>query len=157
MPSWLVSLVLHLIILMLLALWSLPLLPPFNTDLTIGRPDVTDSELTNLEENSAEIEVNMDAVSSEVSVAAPKLMTDDPAMIEDTRNLKAAAMNVQLSNIGFEASESTDLMQEIGALTGSGFAGRSAAERTRLVREAGGTEGSEAAVKRALQWIGSCA
>jgi hypothetical protein len=44
-------------------------------------------------------------------------------------------------------------MQEVGSFTGSGLDGRSAAERTRLVREAGGTEGSEQAVKRALQWL----
>ena len=62
-------------------------------------------------------------------------------------------MTVELSDIGFEADSATDLLQELGSFTGSGLEGRSAAERTRLLREAGGTEGSEEAVKRALQWI----
>lgn len=154
MPSWLVSLVLHLVILLALALWSLPLLPTFQADLTLGHPDVMDSELSNLEENAAEVEVNMDAVSADISVIdAPEITTDDPALVDDPMATEAAPMRVELSTIGFEANESTDLMQEIGAFTGSGLAGRNAAERTRLVREAGGTEGSEQAVKRALQWI----
>lgn len=153
-PSWLVSLVLHVIIILLLALWYLPSITVFNPDLTIGRPDMEDTELTNLEENVAEVDVSMDAISSEVTVTdAPVLETDDPALVDDPMNTEAAAMSVELSNIGFEAAESTDLMQEIGAFTGSGLDGRSAAERTRLVREAGGTEGSEQAVKRALQWL----
>lgn len=154
MPSWLVSLVLHLIILLLLAIWSLPTIQKFQNDLTIGRPDVTETELTNLEENASDAEMNMDAISPDISVVdAPEIMTDDPALVDDPMETTAAPMSVELSTIGFEANESTDLMQEIGSFTGSGLDGRSAAERTRLVREAGGTEGSEQAVKRALLWL----
>lgn len=153
-PSWLVSLVLHVIIVVLLALWYLPQITVFSPDLTIGRPDVTDAELTNLEENVSEIDVNIDALNSEVVVTdAPELETDDPALVDDPTNTEAATRSVELSNIGFEAADSTDLMQEIGAFSGSGLDGRSASERTRLVREAGGTEGSEDAVRRALQWL----
>ena len=154
MPSWLLSLVLHVIIILLLTLWYLPGMPVFSTDLTIGTPDVVETELTNLEENAAEVDVSIDTTVADVSMTdAPVLETVDPALVDDPLETEAAAMNVELSNIGFEATENTDLMQEIGAFTGSGFEGRSNAERARLVREAGGTEGSEQAVKRALQWI----
>jgi len=152
MPSWLVSLVVHLIIILLLALSYLPSLPVFNTDLTIGRPDVVENELTNFEETSAS-EMSVDMPSDVAVEDVPEIQTDDPALVDDPTELEAATMTVELSDVGFEANESTDLMQEIGSFTGSGLAGRSAAERTRLVREAGGTEGSEQAVKRALLWI----
>lgn len=149
-----VSLVLHVILILLLALWYLPALPVFNADLTIGRPDVTEDDITNLDENDADIEVSVDAITSDISVQdAPEIETEDPALVDDPVDMQAAAMQVELATIGFEATESTDLLQEVGAFTGSGLDGRTAAERTRLVREAGGTEGSEQAVKRALQWL----
>lgn len=152
MPSWAISLFLHVFIILLLALFYLPAISEFTTDLTIGTSDALDTELTNLAENSAELDVS--AESSDISVVdAPEIITDDPALVDDPLDTEAAAMSVELSDIGFEASASTDLMQEIGEFTGSGLDGRSAAERTRLVREAGGTEGSEQAVKRALDWL----
>lgn len=154
MPSWLVSLVLHTIIILLLALWYLPSMPVFNTDLTIGTQDVVDTEVTNMEENAAEVDFSAEAITADVTaVDVPVLETEDPALVDDPLESEAAAMNVELSNIGFEAAASNDLMQEIGEFTGSGLSGRSAAEKTRLVREAGGTKGSEQAVKRALQWL----
>lgn len=152
MPSWAISLFLHVCIILMLALFYLPTITDFRTDLTIGTTDALDTELTNLAENSAELDVS--AESADISVIdAPEIITDDPALVDDPLDTEAAAMSVELSNIGFEASASTDLMQEIGEFTGSGLDGRSAAERTRLVREAGGTEGSEQAVKRALDWL----
>lgn len=153
MPSWMVSLVLHVIIILLLALWYLPVIPVFNADLTIGRPDVTESEIANLDESVADVEVSLDAMTSEVSVQdAPEIQTDNPALVDDPLDTQAATMQVELATIGFEA-ESSDLMSEIGSFSGSGLEGRSASERARMIREAGGTEGSEQAVKRGLQWL----
>jgi len=153
MPSWMVSLVLHVIIILLLALWYLPAIPVFNTDLTIGRPDVTESEIATLDESVADVEVSLDAMTSEVSIQdAPEIQTDNPALVDEPIDTQAATMQVELATIGFEA-ESSDLMSEIGSFSGSGLEGRSASERARMIREAGGTEGSEQAVKRGLQWL----
>ena len=151
-PSWLVSLVLHLIIILVLALWYLPHIPVFRNDLTIGHPDVVETDLTNLEENATEL--SLDTETSQMTITdAPEITTDNPALVDDPLDTEAQPMEVELSAIGFEATDSTDLLQELGSFTGSGLEGRSAAERTRLIREAGGTPGSEQAVKRALQWL----
>ena len=152
MPSWLVSLVVHLIIILVLAMWYLPHIPVFRPDLTIGHPDVVETEVTNLEENATEL--NLNPTSSQMTIVdAPEITTENPALVDSPLDTEAAPMDVELSPIGFEAADSQDLLQELGAFTGSGLDGRSAAERARLLREAGGTEGSEQAVKRALQWL----
>ena len=152
MPSWLLSLILHVIIILLLTLWYLPELRVFNADLTIGRPDVTETEITNLEENTADL--SLETTSSDMAVPdAPQIETDDPSQFDEPVDTEAPQMSVELATMGFEAANSMDLMQEIGSFTGGGLEGRSAAERTRLIREAGGTEGSEQAVKRALLWL----
>ena len=153
MPSWLVSMVLHVLLILVLTLIYLPNIPVFNNDLTIGRPDIVDKEMTNFEESLSTVDMDVE-VTSDVSVEdAPEIPTEDPALMDEAMDQEAAAMEVVLNDIGFESADSTDLMQELGSITGSGLEGRSAAERTRLLREAGGTEGSEEAVKRALQWI----
>lgn len=153
MPSWLVSMALHIILILLLTLLYLPTMPVFNNDLTIGRPDLTETEITNFEESASAVEMDVDVAADASVEDAPELPTEEPTLVEEAFDAEAATMAVELSDIGFETADSTDLMQEIGAFTGSGLEGRTAAERTRLVREAGGTEGSEEAVKRALQWI----
>ena len=154
LPSWLTSLVVHFILVLILALFYLPSLPKLRNDLTVGTTDPVETEVSNFEENSAEIDVNLDALQADMSVLdAPPIPTEDPAMVDDPHAMEAVQMNVELSSIGFEAAETTDLMQEVGAFMGSGVEGRSAAERARLVIEAGGSEGSEQAVKRALQWL----
>jgi hypothetical protein len=122
-------------------------------DLTLGTPDVVQDDIENFKEESSELDVNLDELSADVSVLdAPSIVSDQPALA-DTKDMQAPSIRVELSTVGFEAVEATDLMQEVGALMGRGLEGRSAAERTRLVREAGGTEGSEQAVKRALEWL----
>ena len=153
-PSWLTSLVLHFIAILILALLYIPLVAPsFDNDLTIGKPELADDEIELFEENVAEVDVSLDALSADISVTdAPVMITEEPALA-DAPEMEAVAAKVELNPIGFEAADSTDLMQEVGAFVGQGLEGRSASERARLVREAGGTHGSEQAVKRALQWL----
>ena len=57
LPSWLVSMVLHIILILVLTLIYLPNMPIFNTDLTIGRPDVVENDLSNFEESMSTVDM----------------------------------------------------------------------------------------------------
>ena len=154
-PSWLTSMVLHIIALLILALLTLDISTTrFNNDLTIGRPDAASEDIELFEEESpSEVSVDLDALSADVPVLSETEITSAEPLVSEAKDLDAAPIDVQLSPIGFEAAQQSDLMQEVGAFMGAGLEGSGAAERSRLVREAGGTEGSEAAVKRALLWL----
>jgi hypothetical protein len=96
--------------------------------------------------------VNLDALTADMVLPETEITATEP-VITEAEDLEAAPLNVELNPIGLEAAQESDLMQEIGASTGTGLEGRGASERARLVREAGGTPGSEQAVKRALMWL----
>jgi hypothetical protein len=153
-PSWLTSMLIHMIALLVLALLTMEMeRRRFDNDLTLGTPEATDELELFEEEALSQVEVNLDALSADASVASETdLLAPDPVVSEAT-DLEAAPLEIELNPIGLDLASQSDLMQEVGSMSGVGLEGRSAAERARLVREAGGSEGSEAAVKRALMWL----
>ncbi len=137
-PPWLVSMVLHLILLLILALISTPAGSSLGrVMLSIGQSDQeTPSELT------------------EFSISS-----DD--MLNDAEVLQDAEADVDLSNV-FEAFE-MDEMEEITPVElGSGpelaavrpmFEGRSGAMKKALLEIYGGTPETQEAVRRGLEWL----
>ena len=68
-------------------------------------------------------------------------------------DVDAAAIKVQLFDVGAETAPKNDLMKEVGAFTGNGLEGRGAGNRGKMVAKHGGTKGSEEAVALALKWL----
>lgn len=155
-PSWLASMFMHMILLLVLALITIPSPPNqlFN-ELMLGQGDPQETpELQDLAEEDIQPDVEATDVSEFVPEMDVEVITKEPDIsLED--DVDPAKLQIAIDPIGELSAGPQGATTEIGALDGSGFEGRSAASRAALVRSGGGTEASEGAVGRALKWFAS--
>ncbi len=155
-PSWLVSMVFHIIVLMLMALMTLPTKQEqAPRTLEIGQNEAVD-ELEETFDDPLEIpDITDTPVTTDIAaVAMPtaELPTTPVETLAPAADLDAAAVAIELSDFGEQTAPKNDLMATTGALAGSGFTGRGQAKAA-MVAAVGGTKGSEEAVARALKWL----
>ena len=157
-PGWLISMVVHVLLLLCLAWMTLPRQPPpRDNELTMGNaeePELTEAPIfaTPSPENAEDSELNEVTVTDAFTVTPSELVTSDPLPFQ-ADDLQAAPAFTQLDPLGTDVAPTSDLLRQIGAISGEGLEGRGMSSRARLVREGGGTEGSEQAVAMALKWL----
>ncbi len=155
-PSWMFSLAVHTVILVVLGLMVLvaPVeeMPSLTSVMTKNNlieeivDDLTEPidepvEITPTETLEVETEVNPIEDVSEVEE------------IEIADDVEAPVASVEFENIANQVAPQTDLLSSTESVVGSGLSGRGAEARGAMVREYGGTKESEAAVAMALKWI----
>jgi hypothetical protein len=159
-PSYLISFVVHFVAVIVLALMSVPQTPePYQNTIVAAAPQEVE-ELTDFEEEIAP-EMNLDtaAMTSETTSSVAVQATQnqvDTVMVMDTpsTDLEAAAIMVELQDFGERTAPKNELSKPIGAMAGTGMAGRSAAAKGEFnVVAEGGSAASEKAVALALQWF----
>ncbi|QDV69386.1 hypothetical protein Poly24_31010 [Rosistilla carotiformis] len=136
-PAWLISLVVHLVVLLLLALLTLP------GSAGVGR---------------LLIELGVSEEQEEVDLAVFDLDSNDaPETLEATEMTELAEVQVDNS---FEPMELTELAApvEIGSFqaelaAGAALSGRTGAMKQALLATHGGTQGTQDAVKLGLEWL----
>ncbi|MEA1952389.1 MAG: prenyltransferase/squalene oxidase repeat-containing protein [Planctomycetota bacterium] len=153
MPGWLVSTTVHMVLLIILALYSLPAV---DTDslrqLVISSDEERQSE--ELEQFHDEmIEDLKIEISTEVIEVESDATVEDNTEFSPVEETAAAAVSVELSEIGLEKAPKADLMSQVGAFSGNAFSGRGEKARRAMVTNNGGTKGSETAVSNGLLWL----
>ncbi|MEE8451850.1 MAG: prenyltransferase/squalene oxidase repeat-containing protein [Thermoguttaceae bacterium] len=147
-PSWLVSLVFHMIILLGLALWYVP--EGFTDDLRqlIIAPGEEEEfeDLEEFDEPLVDLDVSIEIVTDVTEVV------QEQVDISPAEEMEAAAIQVELSEFGLEHAPRNDLLATVGAFSGTGVDGRGSG-KAGLVKSGGGSAGSEKAVAAALQWF----
>jgi len=136
---------------MLLVL-ALITLPPAPEDL--GRQLVI---APGLDEPLEEIEILEEEPLEEINVEVTDAVFESTVAQEEMDvspfdQMEAAAVSLQLTDIGLEHVPKSDILGRIGAFSGDAFEGRGAG-KARMLASAGGTEGSERAVAKALEWF----
>ncbi len=151
-PSWFVSMVVHAILLLILAVLTLPeQIKDVAKVLTIGKEAaIEEIEDFQLEEVTP---LDVEAVTTDPVAVVASAVEVPVTEVSVANDLDAAPVQVELSDFGSQTAPKNDLLKEIGAMGGSGLDGRGAAARGQLVRQNGGSEGSEAAVAAALKWF----
>ena len=155
-PSWAISGFVHFVGVIILALITIAPPPEPETISAVANPMEETEEVEEFKEEKMEINVDETQVSNTQSDVVAQLTsevvetTDTPAVAMD---VDAAPVHVELSDFGEETAPKNDLMQTVGAISGTGVAGRGEAVRGAMVAKYGGNEASEAAVARALQWF----
>jgi len=148
-PSWLVSMVFHMIVVLTLALMPMP--EPADADDGQIQSVVEEiEELEELEELEEEPLEEMD-LTQEFENFESTFDTEDMD-ISPADELEAQQLFVELSDIGLEKAPRSDLLSKIGSISGKGLDGRGHGKGG-LVRRRGGNEFSEAAVAAALKWL----
>jgi len=150
-PSWLTSLALHLVVLLGLAIWSLPQLPAIRQALLLAEPSDSDENLDEIPEMmldpvdletepvDLELQPETDFVADEVSLSTFDDASSAPSMTEP-------------SDLALQPAPPSD-PTDLAGFDGTGTTGRGRMARTALVRKHGGSKASETAVANALEWL----
>jgi len=160
-PSWLISMVVHMLLLIVLGLIGLGIEKQDEIrELVIGDPDVTEEEELEeetddplneeLEEEESETEEEIEEVTAPVDtqVEAPEFTINTQ---QDDVSLAASA--VEFSDFATESAFSGDVAADMGGAAASGLGSRTTGGRAGAVRRGGGNKGSESAVEAALRWL----
>lgn len=154
-PSWMVSAVIHAILVIVLALISLPeIIERENQVVELGKEEVveevddlpiTPDEQPIIEETNVDLQAEAVApITSEVPVETE---------ISQANDLDAPPASVELDNFGEQTAPRENFGDVISKTSGKGVSGRGAAARQGMLAKYGGSQGSESAVKAALEWF----
>lgn len=148
-PSWLLSMIVHVIMLLALAMFYLPAGSMDDIrELLLATGD--DEALEELEDfDDAPLET-LDVMSSDALVLDSVIQPEEISMASFDE--PAAAVRVDLSDTGLEQAPSMDLAAAIGSLSGDALSGRGESKAL-LVKRDGGNDASEKAVSLALVWL----
>ena len=155
-PSWLISMIVHVVVLMVLAWLTLPMRPADpESELTLGESEVVELVETPVFDDKIEdLEpLELDELVPTDSAPVTNDLPEVSAESLDVGELQVSAPIVALNPLGDKVAPMTELLTEVGAVSGVGFDGRSDNVRARLVRDGGGTPQSEKAVELALKWF----
>lgn len=152
-PSWLISLLLHMAAILILAFVS------WDSKKDEGPVVIRvagASEVENLEDFVPQHDIA--PLSSSQLRAEPRvqLTVETPAITPDVglaTDLQAAPLAVDLSAVGDLTAPPGDLMKSVGLIGGTGLEGRGRAARGQMLAKYGGTPASEEAVELALRWF----
>ncbi|MFP6657188.1 MAG: hypothetical protein VB853_03340, partial [Pirellulales bacterium] len=161
-PPWLVSMIVHAMILIALALLALPVEVQHQFfELITLQPSDVDEEIDNMLDDELEINVESDVqVASDVAEPVEAITDQDFDIESEVTEVATAADDLALaaSPLTFDffadtSAATADVTSVIGGKALTGLGGRSNKGRQALVRKGGGTRGSENAVEAALRWL----
>ncbi|MBI1249316.1 hypothetical protein GC197_15905 [bacterium] len=151
-PSWLISLVVHLVFFLIL--------------LTIFMPPITKEKRVLTIDDSADAEEIEEVVLEEFEpLDVKELEFDDPPeqpeeaeisdeiVVSDFQEEMAAPKMIELADSAVDTAIFSDVMSDVAGVDGNATSGRGKATRTQMLRENGGTGASEQAVVWGIQWI----
>lgn len=149
-PSWLVSLVFHMVLMLMLALIS-PVHRAESTSTALLVSTAEPSALETLETLATETDQPTQlAVTAEAVHGAAKI---EPAAVRVERNMvESQAPPIALDPVGGNAA-ANDLLARVGSVAGDALSGRGKVARSQMLSRYGGTPASEAAVNMALKWL----
>ena len=149
-PSWLISTMVHAVMLLALALVTMPAVPVEELRQLIASAGEID-ELDVLEDFDDSLLEEIDLSTTDAIDFNSPVMESTDVTFSDFDE-PAAAVSVDLNDFGLERAPRSDLLADIGSFSGDAMSGRGKG-KGRLVAEAGGSAASERAVAEALQWF----
>lgn len=150
-PSWLTSLAIHFVAILILALWSLPQLPEVTANLLLSEPSDTLDELEEVPD------VLLDPVELETEPIEFEMQPETEVLSEEVSfstfdDATAAPSFTSLSELALTTAPPSNPTDAPG-FDGTGTTGRGKMARQAMVRKHGGSQASETAVTNALNWL----
>ncbi|MEO1524070.1 MAG: hypothetical protein AAFX06_01480 [Planctomycetota bacterium] len=152
MPAWLVSTLVHILILLILGLVSIA--DPVQIVNVLTASSATD-EGPEIEELSIE-QFDPGALEETEEIVEEVEITEPTEVVEPVEMpvMEMATVPLEASDFAAEMAPMSSALQSLASMTSSAPMGsRSADMKEKLLREYGGTESSEAAVTEALKWF----
>lgn len=160
-PAWMVSMVIHAMLLVILALCPLTLGGAEKlTEIVMAETKPVEEEIVEefeIEEPPPLVITDLEMDSQVMVTAAPIDTTINEVFegVELDQSLDAAPISISLTDFADRTAPKADLLTGVGVTGGTGVGGRMAGSRDGLVAKYGGTKESEAAVAAALKWLAS--
>ncbi len=153
MPAWLVSTLVHALILLILGLVSIA--DPVQIVNVLTASSATDEgpeieELSIEDFDPGEIE-EAEEVTEPVELTEPVEAVEEVAM--EVPVMDIAAVPLEISDFAADTAPAANTLQSMSAMSMQPMGSRSAEMKKKLLREYGGTDSSEAAVTEALKWF----
>ncbi len=149
--SWMTSLIVHMALIILLALWYLPTPQVFDSLLAgLNGEEVTDDLVEMPEVDFDDIQVEIDP--EQLDIQPDTEVIEEEISFSPFQDELAAASAVELSEFGLSSAPDA-LTTSVNAFDGNALAGRGHESRAALVRARGGSADSEEAVAMALSWL----
>jgi len=151
-PSWLTSMIVHIVLLIVLAFITLrsPLDDALH-ELYVGDANEME-EIEDFDQDDMP-EIQVESPNIEITELTTVNAVPETPVITPADDLDTAAIMVDLEALGERTAPKNDLLASLGTFSGTGLTGRGARARATMVRDGGGTPGSEAAVALALEWL----
>jgi len=152
-PSWLVSMLVHMLVLVLLGLVSIA--DPVKI-VNVLSASSNGEEGPEIEEFTIE-EVDPGEIAESEEMTEP--MVDMPESMDTIEPMAVdvpmdvAMVPVNVSDFAAEMAPSGEALQSLSSMTSQSFGSRSSDMKKKLLREYGGNSSSESAVNKALRWI----
>ncbi|MCA9239785.1 MAG: terpene cyclase/mutase family protein [Planctomycetales bacterium] len=148
-PSWLFSLMLHMLVVIVLAFWTLPQLPSITKEFLLADPADEDT-LDDFQEIDI-LPVDLDTDPVELEVQPETEVLAEEVELSPFEDLSATQGFTELSELALTPSGVTAPTDAVG-YQGEGTTGRGRMSRTAIAK-AGGNRASEEAIENALRWL----
>ena len=153
-PAWLVSTLVHVVILLSLAMVTLP--EPVQVvnvlSATTDEQDAPEIEQFTVEEIDLGQSAQPEQLRESVAEVSEAVESFEPAPVEMPSEL--ATVPLEISDVAAEMAPSDASLQTLAALQPQAMSGRTSSDtKKRLLRDYGGNASSEAAVTEALKWL----
>ncbi len=150
-PAWLVSTLLHALILLILGLITIgsPMEIVNVLSASASKDDGPEIEEFSIEEADDNLE-EVEEVSEPVEVTEQVEVTE-PAAVETP--MEVATVPVEMADFATDMAPMAMSLKTLAASSGTPMGSRSAEMKKKMLREYGGTPASEAAVTEALKWF----
>lgn len=152
-PSWLTSLVIHMLVILGLAVWTLPDLPQITANLLLAEPSDNEDldDLQNMPDLALE-PMEMETEPVEFELQPDTEVISEEVSLSTFNDESAAPSFTDLSEFALNSASNSLLTDAVG-FDGTGTTGRGKRARSSLVRKHGGSAASETAVALALDWL----
>ena len=153
-PSWLISMLVHALLLIILALMVLPSENTFQAALSALNTD--DEAVENIEEEFEELDPPepVDLTETVEATVDTEVEQSEAVDVSNFQDDSAAKLDMKLNEMGEIKVLAENLTDRIGTVSGNALSGRGSGKaRLRAAVAGGGGKDTEAAVARALQWI----
>ncbi len=150
-PAWVVSMLVHVLILLILGLVTVA--DPVQI-VNVLTANSTGDDGPEIEEFTIE-EIDPGEVSEMEEVAEPVDVAETMEMVEPTpvEPMEIATVALEMTDLAAEMAPSATSLQMLSSMTMQPLGSRSSDMKKKMLRDYGGSESSEAAVTEALKWF----
>lgn len=151
-PAWTVSMVVHMLTLVTMAMVTLQEPVTYKAQHLIVTPP-EEEKIEEIKDASTDQPTTLDENQTAEALSFDSTVEPERVDLQPSEETEAAPAAVDLTDFGLEHVPKSDLLTMVGVFGASGLSGRGMAAKAQLIVQEGGSESSEKAVATSLKWL----